>query len=58
MEDLIQRAAMALGIGASEDETRKNLISFGYSSDNVHLAIEAAKILNKDREQWDQQHER
>jgi uncharacterized protein Smg (DUF494 family) len=50
MEELIQRAALALEIRVSEGEIVSNLQKSGYSNEDIYLAIEAAKQLNKERE--------
>lgn len=51
MEQLIQRAAMGLGVGLSEAEVCETLMANkGHGAEETFLAIKAAKILNKDRE--------
>jgi len=51
MESLILKAALALGV-IPEDELRKILLRDN-PADEVELAIAAAKILNKDRDNED-----
>jgi hypothetical protein len=49
MENLICRAAIGLGV-IREDELKDVLLeNKQYTPDEVYFAIEAAKILNKDR---------
>lgn len=50
MESLINRAAMALGMGVPEAEVIESLKQSGHSDWDIFFAIEAAKIVNKDRE--------
>lgn len=50
MEELINRAAMALGMGVPEAEVTESLKQSGHPDWDIFFAIEAAKISNKDRE--------
>lgn len=50
MEELINRAAMALGMGVPEAEVVERLKRSDYSDWDIFLAVEAAKINNKHRE--------
>ena len=50
MESLINRAAIALGMGLPECEVIQKLKESGHSDWDIFFAIEAAKISNKDRE--------
>jgi hypothetical protein len=52
MEELIKRAALALGMGVPEAEVVKRLkADSNYHSDwDIFFAIEAAKVSNKHRE--------
>ena len=45
MERLIQRAAMALGIGISVREIAAEMVASGVSAEDAFLAISAARIL-------------
>jgi len=49
MEELIKRAAIALGIGIHEHEVAKNFERSDFSAEEIYLAIQAAKILCNDR---------
>ena len=51
MESLINRAAIALGMGVPECEVIQKLKESGHSDWDIFFAVEAAKISNKDREQ-------
>ena len=48
MEELINRVRLALGAGASREEIVKELERSGVSKEDVFLAIESAKILDKE----------
>jgi len=50
MEELINRASIDLGMGVSEAEVVKRLKESGHSDWDIFFAIEAAKIVNKDRD--------